>query len=101
MDEEELLNGTVTRFFYERTNPLMNSRHNFSIFHIKSCSTRQAREEALRASSQSELGKVLFKILPTGRAPPNVEKTFPNSDFDEICRKSFVYHCDDPLQISR
>ena len=39
-----------------------------------------------------------FDILTGGK----ISKNSPlKSDFDEICRKRSVYHCDDPVQISR
>ena len=45
-------------------------------------------------SSKSELGKVLFDILPGEGHNQGRKNFFTNSDFDEICRKCFVYHCE-------
>ena len=51
--------------------------------------------------SKSELGSYFLKIWRGKGHHQGWKKFSPNSDFDEICKKRFVYHFDDPFQISR
>ena len=49
-------------------------------------------EPFLQISSTSELGKVLFKILPKGRAPPKVEKiSLLNPELGEVVGRRSLY----------